>query len=106
MSRGPARLDLESASNENEGNNGVMVTNEELEESKNGIRIIQRQGNNLGMKSPLGEYEGKMIAFFSRLPSIFSARIISGVSFRFSRRYFIAPPSLWRFSELIIGGLA
>ena len=49
MSRGPARLDLESASNENEGHNGVMVTNEELEESKNGIRIIQRQGNNLGM---------------------------------------------------------
>jgi hypothetical protein len=47
MSRGPARLDLESASNENDGHNGVMVTNEELEESKTGIRMMQRQSNNL-----------------------------------------------------------
>jgi hypothetical protein len=41
MSRGPARLDLESASNENEGHIGGNVTNEEFEESKTGIRMVQ-----------------------------------------------------------------
>jgi len=44
MSRRPARLDLETVSNENEENQrGIMMTNEELEESKNGIRIVERQ---------------------------------------------------------------
>ena len=44
MSRRPARLDLETVSNENEGDQrGIMMTNEELEESKNGIRIVERQ---------------------------------------------------------------
>lgn len=48
MSRRPARLDLESQSNEG-GNQGGIMANEEMEESKNGIRMLQNHQSNLGM---------------------------------------------------------